>query len=67
MIALRKERISSLIIELGEYSTIRVRFNLDHEGEHDLVEGSFVFTSIDSPELHCHGWGQFIGQVVSSR
>ena len=70
-IKLRKERISSLRIRRDddEYSwkSILVSFRLDHEGRSSRVEGSFEFTTSDSPELHYHGWGEFVGQVVSGR
>jgi hypothetical protein len=66
-ITLRKENISSLKIQSADSPTILVRFNLDHEGEEHLVEGYFVFTTSDSPELHLHFWDQFLGHVVSSR
>jgi hypothetical protein len=66
-ITLRKERISSLIIQSGGYRSILLRFNVDHENKQYLVEGSFLLTTSDSPSLHYHGWVQFIGAVVPSR
>jgi hypothetical protein len=47
--------------------SILVRFNLDHEGEQYLVEGTFFLGTSDSPYLHYHSWGQFMGQDVSNR
>jgi hypothetical protein len=66
-ITLRKERISSLKTRSDDPGWILVRFNLDHEGKQYLVEGTFVLTTSDSPELHYHGWERFLGWVVSSR
>jgi hypothetical protein len=66
-ITLRKERISSLKIRSADPPSIYVRFNLDREGKQHLVEGYFVFTTSDSPELHYHGWNLFEGHVVSSQ
>jgi len=64
---LHKENISSLVFRPDDWSSILVRFNLDHEGKQYRVEGSFQFTTSDSPELHYHGWDRFMGQVVSGR
>jgi hypothetical protein len=66
-IMLRKERISSLKIRNDGSGSILVRFSLDHKGEQYLVECSFVFTTIDAPELHYHQWGVFGGRIVSRR
>ena len=68
-ITVRKERISSLKVQPKTYGAqvIVVQFSLDHEGRQHLVEGSFVLTSSDDPELHYHGWERFVGRVVSSR
>jgi hypothetical protein len=66
-ITLRKERISSLRIRSDDSRSILVRFHLDHQGKQYLVEGTFQFTTSDSPELHWHGWEDFLGVVVSSR
>ena len=62
-ITLHKEKISSLVIRPDDWSMILVRFNLDHEGKQYRVEGSFQFTTSDSPDLHYHGWDRFMGQV----
>jgi hypothetical protein len=66
MITLRKEKISSLKMRSDEYYSILVQFNLDHEGKQYTVEGSFELTTSDDPELHYHGWHQFMRRVVSS-
>ena len=66
-ITLRKEKISSLTIISGDYSSILLRFSLGHEGKQYLVEGTFLFRTSDSPELHYHSWDQFMGQVVATR
>jgi hypothetical protein len=66
-IILRKKKISSLRIRSDYGRSILVRFNLDHQGKQYLVEGTFQFTTSDSPELHWHGWDDFLGVIVSSR
>jgi hypothetical protein len=66
-ITLRKEKISSLRIRSDDGRSILVRFKLDHQGQQHFVEGTFQFTTSDSPELHYHGWDDFLGVVVSSR
>jgi hypothetical protein len=66
-ITLRKEKISSLIIQAGEFSSIYLRFSLDHENKQYQVEANFMLTTSDDPSLHYHGWVQFMGQVITSR
>jgi hypothetical protein len=65
-IVLRKERISSLRIRSDDFNSISLRFKLDHRGKRYQVEGSFDFTTSDSPSLHYHGWDHFQGWVVST-
>jgi hypothetical protein len=66
-IILDTNRISDLSIRPGNPPSIRVRFVLDQGGERLPVEGSFPFTSSDSPGLHYHTWGDFEGWVVPRR
>jgi hypothetical protein len=66
-ITLHKEQISSLKTRADDYSSIVVRFNLDHEGKRCFVQGFFEFTTSEDPSLHIHGWDRFMGQVVSGQ
>lgn len=66
-ITLRKERISSLKIGSDGMGSTVLHFNLDHGGRQYPVEASFRLTTNDSPELHFHGWLQFMGAVVPGR
>jgi hypothetical protein len=66
-ITLQKESISSLKIQSGDDGTVLLRFNIKYNGRQLPVEASFMLTHSDSPELHYHGWGLFMGQVVSTR
>lgn len=66
-LTLRKERIGSLTIRPGDPPAIRVRFDFEDQGRRYRIEGEFLFTSIDSPDLHYHNWGDFIAEAISDR
>lgn len=67
MITLDTDKISNLKVWSGGDRTILVRFDLDYEGQQCLVEGSFLYSNNDSPEMHRHSLDGFDARIVSRR